>query len=128
MKNLIAMLVLAAMVTTTAEAEEIDIKWAPKWTVTDIVLESAFIGLMAVDMGTTLDQKNHAHLYEQNSILGRHPSDAKIIGYMTGGVILHAVVSHYLPKPWRNIWQIVFIGIESNSVYNNFRLGGKVSY
>lgn len=91
-------------------------------------LEYAFFAAEAADMLTTLDIKNHPDLIETNIILGKHPSDAKIIALCASAAMLHSVITYELmhsnmPRGFVKAWEITTISIESGYAVHNLRLG-----
>jgi len=52
------------------------------------------------DIYTTTQMLNNPDNYERNPIMGRHPSNTKVITYMVSSQILALTVAHFVPK-WR---------------------------
>jgi hypothetical protein len=98
------------------------------WTNKDKALEGAFVLATAVDWKQTLDIKNHPHLYEQNRLLGSHPTDKTINTYFVSSILLHAVVADQLHGKWRTAWQAVWIGFEVGTVQRNYALGVRLNF
>ncbi len=65
---------------------------------------------------------------ETNIFLGDHPSLGKVNSWFAGTLVAHTAVSYILPKPWRTIWQSVWIGIEGETVRRNYALGISVTW
>jgi hypothetical protein len=42
---------------------------------------------------------------------------------MPATLVVHGLVSHYLPKPYRKIWQSVSIGVEMAATTINYQAG-----
>lgn len=102
---------------------------------TDVAIytaEAAYQGLALVDMGTTLDIRKHPGFSETNPILGRHPSDGKVIGYFAACGISHAVITHSLVNAgWTKTaaaWEAASIGMELNFVDHNYTIGLKARF
>jgi len=117
------------------------------WTKTDTALEVAFQGVTLLDWNQTL--RGHDTMkpltttvyyngvphtttlwntmvpaYEENNpLLGRHPSRARINVTIAAAMIGHAAVARLLPQPYRRYWQAVFITIEVGAVTHNVRAG-----
>lgn len=98
------------------------------WSKKDKVLEGAFLVATALDWKQTLDIKKHPNLYEQNSIMGRHPSDATINTYFVSTIVLHALVADQLHGKWRTAWQATWIGLEIGTVQRNYALGIRLNF
>lgn len=95
---------------------------------TEIAKEAAFASLVLVDYRQTLDIKNRPGLYEQNPVIGKHPSDARLRNFCLGTVVGHLAVSYFLPRPYKAYWQNITIVIETGFVSQNARLGLSVNF
>lgn len=106
------------------------------WTATDTALQATYTVLHVMDWSQTLHiARNHVHCYpngtgiacaldyEDNSLLGEHPSIGLVNSYFASTLVLHTAVSYILPKPYRTIWQAITIGIEYGTVQHNRRTG-----
>ena len=116
--------VLSLSASTEVRAEDNTLVWTE---------ESAFQALNLVDMGTTLDIKNHPNLREGNPLLGRHPSDGEIVGVKLTEGALHALLTHELLKHRAPAWliqgeELIGVGIEGAAVGNNLSLGLHVRF
>lgn len=60
---------------------------------------------------------------ESNKALGKYPSKRDVNIHFARWLIIHPVISYLLPKPYRTIWQSVYIGYEYDVVQNNRRVG-----
>jgi hypothetical protein len=98
------------------------------WTRNDKLLEGAFVIATALDWRQTREIKHHPNLCEQNSLLGRHPSDTTVDSYFATTVLLHAVVADQLSGKWRTAWQCVWIGLEVGTVQRNYALGIRLNF
>lgn len=96
---------------------------ADPWTNRQLVQQATLTLLLAADWAQTRDIKNHPNLREANPILGPHPTDDQVDRYFATAVIGHATIAHLLPHEWRDAWQLVWIGVEANTVARNYRLG-----
>ena len=99
-----------------------------EWTTKDNIYESTFAGLVAVDMLTTLDLKNHPNLEETNVILGKHPSDIQVITWSIAGTILHYGIATLLSENARRAWQVGGIAMEVSCIGNNVSLGAHMAF
>jgi hypothetical protein len=105
---------------------------------TEIALEAAWLTLHTVDYGQTLSiAKNPGRYYEKNLILGRHPSEDEVHGYMIGTALLHPVITYLLPRkvdvlgvsvPVRFMWQSVSIGVSGTCVVSNANIGLRIGF
>lgn len=91
------------------------------------VAEYVFDVALAADMATTLDIRKHADCAETNPILGRHPSDARVIAYGIAAGIAHYAVTRELLRlnMHRTLaaWEVLTIGVEFDMVAHNYSLG-----
>jgi hypothetical protein len=97
-----------------------------KWSTGDTIRELAFMALIVADWSQTSWQLKHRGA-EKNPFLGERPSQGRLALYMLSTSVIHAGVSIILPRNWRDGWQYVSIGIESHTVYHNWRIGAQFS-
>lgn len=117
---MIRVLALLFAVVMTAHA-------ADEWTTNDVLRQVAVEGLLIADWGQTrwvAMNDSTGKYHEQNPLLGEHPSVEQVDRYFIGWVILHPVVSHFLPREYREIFQSVTIFTEVVSVHQNITIGG----
>lgn len=93
-----------------------------------LALELTYIAAEAADCSTTLDIKSNPGYYEQNPLLGRHPSDGRIIGTCIAVGGLHAYATHLMVvHDWNptvvKVWEVLSIGVETGMAVRNYRLG-----
>jgi hypothetical protein len=110
------MLALLALQPSGARADD--------WTTTDTTVEFGCIALFVIDWGQTLDRRYQ----ETNPILGSRPSHAAVDGYFLGIIGAQVLVARLLPSPWRGVFQGIILGIEGRSVFNNWRMGARLSW
>ena len=121
MKALLVILFALSLASTSRAAD--------KWTPTDISMEAASVALTVIDWGQTLDISNQpGRIKETNCILGNRPRRGEINAYFPAVMLIHGVVSHYLPKPYRNIWQAVTIGVELAATSINYQAGLRIGF
>lgn len=106
-----------------------DETWFTPFSWYDYALETTFIGVTSMDWSQTQQVATHPLLYsEMNPILGSHPSLEAINIYFPSAMALHALVAYALPKPWREVWQTMWIGIETYTVYTNATIGLRIKF
>jgi hypothetical protein len=103
------------------------------WTTLDTSLEVVYIVAHVGDWAQTRYHQRHPDIwYETNPILGKHPHKDKIDLYMGSTLIAHAAITYFLPKDFkvfgistypRNMWQLIWIGIEINQNCENASMG-----
>ena len=102
LKTLIAILLMFISCSVVAEPLTQDEKQ------TELIVGLTLLG----DMAQTLDIKRHPGIYEANKILGKHPSDAKIVTYFATVGVLHYELVKALPSRWRPEAQVGVILFE----------------
>jgi hypothetical protein len=61
---------------------------------------------------------------EGNPILGARPSTAKLLAYELTAMTAHVVIARLLPRPYRRLWQVVWIGVEVYTIGRNCQTSG----
>lgn len=99
----------------------------------DRAVEVAIAASRLVDMGQTLRIAGEPEKwYETNSILGKHPSKGKVVGYFAGLILLEPWISQQLPERWvclgidfepRKNWRRLRLGNSMGCVQNNLDIG-----
>jgi hypothetical protein len=99
------------------------------WTQEDTKYQTAFIATALVDWGQTLYIASNPDEYkESNVLLGDHPSRDKVNMYFPIAIGLHTAVAVALPKDYRRVWQLIWIGIETGMIVHNASIGIKVDF
>jgi hypothetical protein len=99
------------------------------WTTQDTVLQSAFTALTCIDLWQT-----YTFLYidkdgaETNPFMGEHPSKQRFFIIGGGGIVLHSAISYIIPKPYRAIWQFIFIADEIYFIHHNYQFGVRLKF
>lgn len=97
-----------------------------KWTWEDTALQTIYSGLLISDWSQTLHiSRNPVHYYEKKSdqFIGKYPSKRDVNVHFTTMLLGHAAVSYLLPKPYRTIWQSVYIIYEYDIIQDNRNIG-----
>lgn len=128
-----AALIAFVMFASNAHSAEVDDNAQSRPTIGERIAglpktEWVFDAALAADMMTTLDIRHHPGYYEQNPILGQHPSDAKVIGYVALSAALHAfitneMVTEHVPMPIIQTWEAGSIAIEVGCAAHNYHIG-----
>jgi len=96
--------------------------WPEPWNARDYALEGAFVGLSLVDLGQAAYGQAHGAIEQNPCVPGApHPSNGQLVGYFAVYIIGHAGIAWLLPRPWREIWQGLGIGLEVATVLDNAR-------
>lgn len=112
---------------------------AEDWTREDTYRQTALTALIVADWAQTRwaikQNGNHCSYpercrpYEEvNPLLGKHPSMGKLNNLVGASVLGHIAIARILPREWREGWQYVWIGIETNAVYRNHQVGVKFHF
>lgn len=127
-KHLLVLCTLTVLLCTPLSAWAGDL-WFTPFTWYDYSLEATFLGVTSMDWSQTQEIATHPMEYrELNPVLGSHPSVGAVNLYFPSAMALHALIAYALPKPYREIWQSVWIGVESYTVINNASIGLKIHF
>ena len=98
---------------------------ADPWSQRDRALEAAWVVCHLADWGTTADlsRRYDEGFYETNFILGKHPSTDEVHLYMAAWMLIHPLVTNYLPTRARPVWQYVTIGVSGGAAASNLSVG-----
>ena len=131
MRKLIVAIFFVMVFTVSAHAYE----FAENWTKTDTAWQATFLTLTTMDWIQTrwmVKQNFHwdgEYYHETNPILGDYPSLKAVDTYIPLAMLAHTVVAMAIPDTTlRRIWQCVWIGLESASVYKNYSLGVRLEF
>ncbi len=125
MKTIFAF-VISLFISSPAYAGEV---WFTPFTWYDYTLEATYFGVTSMDWSQTQQIANNpSRYYETNPFLGRHPSLANVNILIPSSMALHALIAYALPKPFREVWQMAWIGIETDMVQHNASLGLKIKF
>jgi hypothetical protein len=97
--------------------------FAGDWSAADRQREATFLTLHTVDWLQTRTIAKQNYYYEQNAILGRHPSIGKVNVYFASTALAHYLIADRLSPEWRKGFQYISIGISGGAVLNNISLG-----
>ena len=102
---------------------------ADPWTRQDTYREIAALTLRTIDWKTTRDIARNPDKYiEANPLLGDHPSIGKVNTFFVLTTIIHPVISYYLPRDYRTVFQYISIGISGTAATVNLWSGLKVRF
>lgn len=110
--SLVAILIIAFFAPSSAHGAE-------RWTERDTAVEVAFVAIVAIDYSQTRWTLNQPTGEEYNPLLGKHPSQGRLIAGCLASVGLHAAITHVLPREWRTVWQTISIAVEVANVGMN---------
>lgn len=100
---------------------------AGEWLGEDTARQAAVMLLFAADWTQTRQIAANPDRYrELNPLLGPHPTRAQVDAHFASVVVGHAVIAYLLPHEWRAAWQWITIGVESATVYHNYRIGLRI--
>lgn len=100
--------------------------------------EFVFQGAHIADLQQTLDIKHHRNYSESENvmdggwIIGCHPRDSRIYAYFGGEAVLHLAITgvlvHYAPRWTIQVWELVTIGVEGETIAHNAKIGLKIRF
>lgn len=94
------------------------------WNQETTARELCFLFTLSKDWQQTLDiSKNPEDFAESNPFLGPHPNEGKVHMYFAGCAMTHALVAYMLPPEYSKLWQVTWIGIQSNVTEHNTNNG-----
>lgn len=101
-----------------------------RWSTEDKVLFAVSTTALAGDWLTTRDMSNRYDegYYENNVILGKHPSTDKVDLYFVSCAVLNYVITDHLPTKYRRVWLMVNSAVSLAAVNNNLRIGLRFKY
>ena len=103
------------------------LSYADKWDKTDTSLQVVYSLVHLVDWSQTIDIAKSDKYHETNLFLGKRPSRGKINKYFAGTLVSHYLVSKWINRPYRNIWQSIWIGFELGYINHNRKIGFEIS-
>lgn len=90
------------------------------WSQETTARELCFLYTLSNDWQQTLDiAKNPDKYSERNPILGSHPDVSSVNLYFATCAATHALVAYMLPPKLSKIWQVTWIGIQSDVTDKN---------
>jgi hypothetical protein len=102
---------------------------AAEWTQADVWREISYDALLTSDMLMTRNAMHAGQYREINPIVGDHPSDGRLYGWLAAGGAVHWLISNAFPSGAnRNAFQYITIGIEGFVVAHNYRIGLRMSF
>ncbi|HET8689056.1 MAG TPA: hypothetical protein VFM18_20795 [Methanosarcina sp.] len=97
---------------------------ADEWTQADATREAVYLAVDIIDWAQTRNiARNPNKWYEQNNILGNHPSVEKVDAYFATMALAHIAISYALPSEYRRTFQYITIGIEIGYIHHNYSMG-----
>ncbi len=65
---------------------------------------------------------------EDNTMMGKHPTQAKVAGYFAASTGLLLVANKFLPADQAKVLNYVWVGMEGGNVARNLALGVRFSF
>ena len=128
----LAVVIMIVLFAVPAHAEY---KFAENWTWTDTAYEAANQSLFIVDWAQTRSMARQGWKWNGDSyseicpFLSKHPTTSEVDTLIPIGMAVHLLVSLALPPDYkvlgvnihpRRTWQLMWIGIETGAIANNF--------
>jgi len=118
-------IILILLILPTAHAAPV---CSDEWTQKDTQYQAVFITLTAVDWLQTKEIARNPRFSETNPLLGGNPSQQKVDIYFTSCILAHTAISYCLPRKYRRIWQVCWIGIEAGASWHNVAAGVRIKF
>lgn len=128
---------IAVVLACASAARAGDLDWRPP-SVHETLYMAAAESLIAVDVMQTLDLKNHRFVdggdrgtlvvSEANPLLGKHPSDLRLVASAAAGALAAGAVWYAAPPKVRWFVPTFLLVVESVVVYQNARLGMTIHF
>lgn len=100
---------------------------ADPWTTEQKVLQVAYTALHFADTLQTLQIARQPEKYwERNPLLGKHPSEGKVYGYMAASYAAELLVAHYLASKYRTWFLGGATAFKAGLVIHNSSIGLRV--
>jgi hypothetical protein len=98
------------------------------WTRTDTAFQAACVAADLIDWHQTRVLVSRPGLWEENPILGRHPSVQAVDRYFAESIVLGAAVSYLLPARYRRLHQVFILSLEGICIRRNVKLGISIRF
>ena len=96
------------------------------WNRTDKTIFATGMALKTIDCLQTIEIARNPDYYELNPIIGKHPSEEKVIAYFALGGLAYYLVADWVPEKWRTGWLSFWVGASSVCVFHNYRVGIRI--
>ena len=122
-------LILVFLLTFTS-ASAIDLQKYYKEDLTEVDKANIvlFNVLQGIDMLQTLEIANNDKYYETNKILGKHPSEAKVVTYFIARGQVHYQATRMIPQRYRNFFHGYNVVYNYNVIRDNHQLGIRIDF
>ena len=102
---------------------------AEDWNKEEKLKEAAWMVLHAVDWRQTAYAMDRPDEYEElNPILCKHPSEGRLNMFILTTAIGHYLITNYIPKKHRSVWQNISIGFKLGTVSSNYYVGARIKW
>lgn len=102
---------------------------AGDWSAEDTKWQAAYIALHVADWGQTRDiAAKRDRYFEQNPVLGKHPSVKRVDSYFLATSIAHTAISYALPPDLRRRWQQITVVVQAGVVAHNYGIGLNINF
>lgn len=106
---------------STPESRDAGGGWFSRPTPLELAMQGAFLGLTATDWQQTRAFRKLGW-QEANPLLGKQPSIRKVDALIPLGMAAHTLGAYALPRPYRNIAQVLGILGEAAAVAHNSKI------
>jgi len=94
-----------------------------EWTKMDTVYESVIVASDIIDWHQTRKIAATPTMWENNPILGHHPTTSQVDRYFAASIINNIAIAYLLPKDLRHAYQAMSFSLEVYCVGKNVQIG-----
>ena len=84
--------------------------------------------LQGIDMLQTLEIANNDNYYEKNKILGKHPSETRVVTYFVARGFAHFHATKMIPQKYRRFWHAYNLVYNYDVIRDNHELGIRIDF
>jgi hypothetical protein len=114
------LIIILLFIPTTINADD--------WTNADAALQATYSLFHIADWNQTLQIINDNERKEANIILGSNPSEDQVNLYFTSTLLGHYYVAKKLNRPYRALWQMLWIGRQLKAINHNKKAGLHINF
>jgi hypothetical protein len=102
--------------------------FSSEWTTENKILEVTYNTVRLADILITKDGMHREGYHENNPLIGRHPSDAKLWGFFLVGGVIHYFITDRIKPEYRRTFQAITITCELLIVNHNRSIGMNIKF
>lgn len=98
------------------------------WTRADTAFQLACVGADLIDWHQTRQLVSRSNMWENNPVLGHHPSVHAVDRYFLASILTGVTVSYLLPARFRRAHQVFVLGLEAYCIRRNVQIGISIHF